>query len=60
MRFIAEIRRLRIERAKRMLMDTDEPVKYIAFAAGFSSSAQMYQVFQQFVGMSPTAFRVRS
>jgi LacI family transcriptional regulator len=53
----AEIRRLRIERAKRLLLDSDGSVKQIANTCGFSSSSQMNQVFERFVGSSPSTFR---
>jgi LacI family transcriptional regulator len=53
----AEIRRLRIERAKRLLLDTDMPVKQVAHAAGFRAPVQMYQVFRHFVGVAPSEVR---
>ncbi len=56
-RVFAEIRRLRIERARRLLVDTDMPVKQVAHAAGFRTSVQMYQVFRHFVHAAPSAFR---
>lgn len=53
----AEIRRLRIERAKRLLLDTSLPVKQVARAAGFAGNVQLYQVFRRFVHVAPTEFR---
>jgi LacI family transcriptional regulator len=53
----AEIRRLRLQRAQRMLLDTDLPIKQIAHASGFGSNMQMYQVFMRFVRVAPTTFR---
>jgi LacI family transcriptional regulator len=53
----AEIRRLRIERAKRLLLDTDLPLKQVAREAGFRSPTHMYQVFLQFVQTAPSDFR---
>jgi LacI family transcriptional regulator len=53
----AEIRRLRLERAQRMLLDTDLPIKQIAHASGFGGNMQMYQVFMRFVRLSPSVFR---
>jgi LacI family transcriptional regulator len=47
----------RVERAKRLLTETDEPVKLVARAAGFSSSVRLAQVFAQHVGETPTAYR---
>jgi LacI family transcriptional regulator len=53
----AEVRRLRIERAKRLLLDTDLPIKQVARAAGFAGNVQLYQVFRRFVRLSPSEFR---
>jgi LacI family transcriptional regulator len=47
----------RIDRAKRILIETDEPIKFVAYAAGFSGSARLAQVFRKHVGMTPKAFR---
>jgi LacI family transcriptional regulator len=55
----AEIRRLRIERAKRLLLDTDLSIKQVAHEAGFRSPVHMYQVFQYFVAAAPSVFRSR-
>lgn len=52
-----ELQRVRLERAKRMLMETDLPVPRVAMAAGFSSSVYLAQVFQKHVGQSPSQFR---
>jgi LacI family transcriptional regulator len=52
-----EIRRLRIERAKRLLLDTDLPVKQIAGRCGFESRTNLFQVFKALTGVSPTAYR---
>ncbi|MEX0867179.1 MAG: substrate-binding domain-containing protein, partial [Pirellulales bacterium] len=53
----AEIRRVRIERAKRELAQTDVPMKSIAQNAGFVDPKQMYQVFRRDVGITPTEYR---
>ncbi|MBL8800316.1 MAG: substrate-binding domain-containing protein [Planctomycetia bacterium] len=53
----AEVRRLRIERAKRLLLDTNQSVKQVALAAGFAGPVQLYQVFRRFVGLAPGEFR---
>jgi LacI family transcriptional regulator len=55
----AEVRRLRIERAKRLLLDTELPMKQVARAAGFADHVQMYQVFTRFVHVPPSTFRNR-
>lgn len=55
----AEIRRVRIERAKRELAQTDESIKSIARSVGFGTPMQMYQVFSREVGITPTEYRKR-
>jgi LacI family transcriptional regulator len=52
-----EIRRLRIERAKRQLAGTDETVKSIARDVGFVDTKRMNQVFRRELGITPTAWR---
>lgn len=53
----AEIRRLRLQRAQRLLLDTDLPIKQVARAAGFDSNQGMYQVFMRVLNIAPSAFR---
>lgn len=55
-----EIRRLRIERAKRELLCSQQPIAEIARQVGFGTSAQMCQVFQREVGLSPSVYRKRN
>jgi AraC family transcriptional regulator, regulatory protein of adaptative response / methylated-DNA-[protein]-cysteine methyltransferase len=50
---------LRIQRAKRLLDDTDLPVTLIAERAGFSSPRRMSAVFAQLYGQPPSALRKR-
>jgi AraC family transcriptional regulator of adaptative response / DNA-3-methyladenine glycosylase II len=50
---------LRIQRAKRLLDDTDLPIARIAERAGFSSSRRMSAAFAQLYGRSPSALRKR-
>lgn len=52
-----EIARLRLERAKRLLVESKEPIKYLAFACGFSDAAYFHRVFLRFEGMTPRAYR---
>jgi LacI family transcriptional regulator len=42
----AEIRRLRLERAKRYLLDTSLPIKALARQAGFSSKQRLYEALR--------------
>jgi LacI family transcriptional regulator len=52
-----EIRRAHLERAKRLLARTDQPMKAVAHQAGFSDFRHMAVVFRQELSMSPTAYR---
>jgi AraC-like DNA-binding protein len=56
---VQEIMDCRLTRAKRLLTDTDIPVKIVAFLAGFSNEERMRVSFIQREGMSPTSFRRR-
>ncbi|MEX2213280.1 MAG: substrate-binding domain-containing protein [Phycisphaeraceae bacterium] len=55
-----EIRRLRVERAKRQLIDSSEPLKVIAREVGFANVATMNAVFRRELGMSPGEYRRRT
>jgi LacI family transcriptional regulator len=52
-----ELIRLRIERLKRLLVETDTPVKALGAEAGFGTPANMFQVFKDQTGMTPAAYR---
>jgi len=52
-----EITRLRLERVKRRLIETDEPLKVVAMASGFTSANQLYKVFLRIEGISPQQYR---
>ncbi len=52
-----EITRVRLERAKRQLVETDAPLKTIAADAGFRQAEILAKVFRQVEGESPGAFR---
>lgn len=52
-----EIRRLRLELAKRLLAEADHPISAIARRAGFGSADLMNQVFRRELGMTPSAYR---
>jgi LacI family transcriptional regulator len=53
----AQIRRTRIERAKRELTQSKLSIKSIAASVGFGDAMRMYQVFCRDVGVSPKAYR---
>ena len=54
-----EIARLRLERVKRLLVETELPVKEIASISGFSSESRLCQAFRRIEGASPGAYRER-
>lgn len=49
----------RCERAKTLLLDTELPMKSIAWRVGFSSDEQMRKVFSRRYALTPTAYRAR-
>jgi LacI family transcriptional regulator len=52
-----EINRLKIERAKQLLTDTDWSISRVAEQCGFTDSKRLNEAFLRTVGTSPTAFR---
>ena len=52
-----EIRRVRIERAKRELAQSKRTMAEIARAVGFGESMRMYEVFRRELGVTPTEYR---
>lgn len=52
-----EITRLRLERAKRRIVETDAPMKEIALDSGFRDADHFYKVFHRVHGLPPTQFR---
>jgi LacI family transcriptional regulator len=57
--FIKELRRLRIERAKRMLVTTDLPLDDVATVCGLPSGDAFGDLFHRDVGVSPNQFRIQ-
>lgn len=55
-----EIRRVRLERTKRLLAETDLPVPEVAIASGFGSSEYLAYAFKQATGLTPREFRTRT
>jgi AraC family transcriptional regulator len=51
------VRRLRIERAARLLADTDLPLAKIALTEGFSDQSHFSNLFRRHTGLSPFQFR---
>ena len=48
---------VRISHAKKMLLNTDEPLSAIAEKVGFNSNTYFSSYFRQATGISPTRFR---
>lgn len=54
------LQRRRIERAMRLLRETNTPITDVCFSVGFSSLGTFSRTFSEIVGESPTAYRRRS
>jgi len=54
-----ELARLRVERAKRLLLESGEPLYAVAKACGFRDESQMSRTFLRLEGVRPGAFRRR-
>jgi len=54
---LEEINACRLSRAKRLLSETDLPVKTVAHLAGFNSTERMRVLFIERAGTSPTTYR---
>lgn len=52
-----ELIRLRVERLKRLLVESDEPIKTLSPKAGFGTTVNMYTMFKRHTGMTPKAYR---
>jgi AraC-like DNA-binding protein len=51
------LRRCRIERAQRLLLEADEPIVAVAAAVGYDDASLFGRHFRQQVGMSPSSWR---
>lgn len=49
---------VRVERAKKLLLETDAGMELVAQQSGFSSSSYFIRVFRESVGMTPRQYRV--
>jgi len=54
-----EIRRVHLDRAKALLVETEMKVAAVAAAAGFGTTKNLFQTFRRQVGLSPRQFRMR-
>ena len=57
--FTEYVSRVRIEKAKNLLLNPNARVSEIAYAVGFQSLTHFNRVFRKFEGQSPTAYRDR-
>ncbi|TGK29476.1 AraC family transcriptional regulator [Leptospira gomenensis] len=57
--FLELCRELRIEKAKRLLLETDHPVLRVGLDAGFNSKTSFLRAFKEETGMTPTSFRAK-
>lgn len=53
----AVLLRIRLDRAKKMLTETDEKVYAVADACGFGKPVNLHRAFKQHLGVSPNEFR---
>lgn len=53
-----EIQRVRLERARRILQESNLPIPGVADAAGYGSASYLSQVFKREVGMTPAKYRM--
>lgn len=54
---LQELVACRVQRAKRLLLETKVPIKYVAHAAGFTSVSNLCKVFRREVNLTPGEFR---
>ena len=52
-----EIRRLRLMKARRLLLETELLVKQVAQETGFRDAARLHEAFVRTEGVSPSEFR---
>ena len=57
---LADIAECRMNRARRLLHETDLPIKNVAYLAGFPSDEQMRVTFTQWMGLSPGKYREKA
>ena len=56
---IAYVQRVRVERAKRLLEATGEPIDEISWAIGYEDPASFRRLFKRLTGLTPGAYRQR-
>ncbi|HEX5983931.1 MAG TPA: helix-turn-helix domain-containing protein [Solirubrobacterales bacterium] len=56
---IAYVQRIRVERAKRLLETSDEPVERVSWAVGYEDPASFRRLFKRLTGLAPGEYRRR-
>ncbi|PWA11820.1 AraC family transcriptional regulator [Pueribacillus theae] len=51
------LQKVRIDRSKELLIETDKEIAYICFEVGYETLSTFYRSFRNVVGMSPNKFR---
>ena len=54
------ITKVRLDEAKKLLLDTDLSIKKIAYSVGFSDDAYFMKTFKKEVSMTPSEYRIRN
>ena len=54
---IAQLQKLRLQKAQQLLLSTDLPIKEIGMAVGYCNPSQFSVFFKKAAGVSPAAFR---
>lgn len=58
--FTEYVSRMRVEKAKELLLDHHQPISDIAYHAGFQSLTHFNRMFRRIAGRSPTEFRAHA
>ena len=51
--------RIRMEQAKRLLLESQMAIPKVALAAGFKTASYFVQVFRQEIGITPARYRTK-
>lgn len=57
MNFSDYLKKIRIDNAKNMLLDTEQTVEDISYAVGYSDIKYFSRLFKKLTGLTPTEFR---
>lgn len=57
MNFTAYLRKIRIEKAKKMLRNTDKKLNEVCRSVGFEDASRFTKIFREETGMTPRAYR---